>query len=49
LENKGITSLQQLAEYSEQEILGLHGMGKTSIAKLQTALKEDGLAFAAKH
>lgn len=49
LENKGITSLQQLAKYSEQEILGLHGMGKTSIAKLQTALKEDGLAFAAKH
>ncbi len=48
LENKGITSLQKLAEYSEKEILDLHGMGKTSIPKLKTALKEVDLSFRTK-
>jgi predicted RecB family nuclease len=45
LENAGITDLEQLAEYSETEILKLHGMGPGSIPKLQKALSEHGLKF----
>ncbi|MFC5269612.1 DNA-directed RNA polymerase subunit alpha C-terminal domain-containing protein [Adhaeribacter terreus] len=45
LQNKGITSLQQLSEFSEKEILELHGIGKTSLPKLRDALATAGLAF----
>ena len=45
LENKGITTLQQLFAYSEQEIFRLHGMGKTSLPKLRLKLKTQGLTF----
>jgi len=45
LHNSGIKSLQQLANYTESEILDLHGIGKTAIPKLQQILKEKGLSF----
>ena len=45
LENKGIDTLEQLAEYSKQEILQLHGMGKTSIPKLLALLNNENLTF----
>ncbi|HEV7230509.1 MAG TPA: RNA polymerase alpha subunit C-terminal domain-containing protein [Bacteroidia bacterium] len=45
LENKGVTTLNKLAIYSEKEILALHGMGPASMPKLRKALKEIGLAF----
>lgn len=45
LENKGIDTLEKLAEYSEQEILQLHGMGKTSIPKLLALLYNENLTF----
>jgi len=45
LENKGIKTIQQLAKYSEQEIMALHGMGPSSIPKLRSALDENGLNF----
>ncbi|WP_028558722.1 RNA polymerase alpha subunit C-terminal domain-containing protein [Paenibacillus pinihumi] len=45
LEHNGITTLQQLATYSEKEILQFHGMGPASLPKLRTALAESGLAF----
>lgn len=45
LENKGIKTLKQLSHYTEVEILELHGMGKTSIPKLKSALKLEGLKF----
>lgn len=45
LENAGITTLEQLANYTEKEILTLHGMGKSSIPKLKAALAAVGLAF----
>lgn len=41
----GIINLQQLSEYSEKEVLSLHGMGKASIPLLTEALKEKGLTF----
>lgn len=45
LQHNGITSLQQLANYSEKEILQFHGMGPASLPKLRTALQENGLSF----
>ncbi len=45
LEGRGIATLQQLAQFSEADILNLHGMGKTSMPKLQKALGEIGLTF----
>lgn len=45
LENAGIKTLSQLAKHSEDEMLALHGMGKSSLPILQKALKEKGLEF----
>ncbi len=45
LENKGIKTVEDLAKFTEAEILELHGMGPGSMPKLQQALKEKGLAF----
>jgi DNA-directed RNA polymerase alpha subunit len=45
LENQGIKSVSQLSQYTEKEILKLHGMGKTTIPKLKDALKAEGLTF----
>ena len=45
LENKGITTLEQLSAYTEKEILDLHGMGKSTIPKLQKLLSEKNLRF----
>lgn len=45
LENNGITTLEQLAQYSEKQILSFHGMGKSSIPKLQQLLANHQLAF----
>lgn len=45
LENQGITSLQLLSQYSEKEILKLHGIGPSAMPKLRQALEEEGLSF----
>ncbi len=45
LENEGITSLEKLSTYSEKEILSLHGMGKSSLPKINDVLTKAGLAF----
>jgi hypothetical protein len=45
LENNGITTLRQLSNYSEVEILHFHGMGPGSLPKLRTALQTNGLSF----
>lgn len=45
LEHQGITSLQELAKYSEREILQLHGIGPSSMPKLRGALQSQGLSF----
>jgi DNA-directed RNA polymerase alpha subunit len=45
LENKGITTVKQLAKFSKKEILSLHGMGPASLPKLIHALKKAGLNF----
>lgn len=45
LENNGINSLEQLSNFTENQILKLHGIGPTTIPKLKTALKSIGLTF----
>ena len=47
LENNGITSLAQLASYSEKEILSFHGLGKSSMPALKKLLSDKGLSFKA--
>jgi len=45
LENNGIKTLEHLSTYSEKEVLGFHGMGKSTIPKLQKLLSDKGLSF----
>lgn len=45
LENNGITTLQQLSNHTEKDILKFHGMGPASLPKLRLALEEMGLSF----
>ena len=45
LEHQHIKSLEQLSEYSENEIAHLHGIGPGSIFKLNRILSEAGLYF----
>ncbi|MBC7937750.1 MAG: hypothetical protein H7Y86_20565 [Rhizobacter sp.] len=45
LENEGINKLKQLAKYSEQDLLQLHGFGPASLPILKAALQDAGLTF----
>ncbi len=45
LENNGIISLEQLSNYSETEVLNFHGMGKSTLLKLQKLLAGKQLSF----
>jgi predicted RecB family nuclease len=45
LQNKGISNLEHLSEFSEKEILTWHGIGKSSTPKLQKYLEAKGLKF----
>ena len=45
LERENIKTLEDLAKWTEKEILKLHGMGPSTIPKLKTALKDKGLSF----
>lgn len=45
LENNGITTLEQLSKYSEKEVLNFHGMGKSTIPKLQKLLTDKNFSF----
>ncbi len=47
LAGAGITSLSQLAAFSEADIKALHGMGPNALGKLRDALAAKDLAFAA--
>ena len=41
----GIAHLGQLAEYTEAEVLALHGMGPKALGVLREALAAKGLSF----
>jgi len=44
-EREGITTLMMLAQFSESDILKLHGVGPSSIPKLRSFLKSKGLKY----
>lgn len=46
LAGAGYSRLEQLAQVSEAEILGLHGMGPKAMERLRSALAARGLSFA---
>jgi predicted RecB family nuclease len=45
LEQKGITTEEHLAKYTRSAILKLHGLGPSTIPKLEKALSDKGLSF----
>lgn len=45
LEAAGIKTLKQLSSYSKAQLLQLHGIGPSSIPKLEIALQQAGLKF----
>jgi predicted RecB family nuclease len=45
LERENIKTLEELAKWSEKEIINLHGMGQSTIPKLKKALNDNGLSF----
>lgn len=45
LENAGILTLKKLSGFTEKEILGLHGIGPSSIPRLKKELQGAGLTF----
>lgn len=45
MENSKIKTLTQLARLTEIEVLGLHGVGPSSIPKLKKKLREQNLDF----
>lgn len=45
LERERIKTVEDLATWSEKEILNLHGMGQSTIPKLKKALNNKGLSF----
>lgn len=48
LESNDIDSLEKLSKYSVTEILNFHGLGKSSIPKLEKLLHDHGLQFVKK-
>lgn len=46
LTSAGITDLKKLSNYTEEELLHLHGLGPSSIPKLKKALASAKLSFA---
>lgn len=45
LESEGIITVEKLSQYTQKEILSLHGIGKTSILILEKLLFEKDLIF----
>lgn len=45
VEGENIKTLEDLAKWTESEILKLHGMGPGTIPKLKKALNDKGLSF----
>lgn len=45
LVRSGINTLQQLSEYTEKEILKIHGIGPASLPVMRACLEEEGLTF----
>lgn len=45
LKHEGINTPEELSQWSERELLSLHGIGPSSIPKLREILQENNLTF----
>jgi len=45
LVREGIDTLQELANYTDKDILKIHGIGPASIPSMRSSLEEVGLSF----
>ncbi len=45
LANAGIIRIKDLCQWTEKDLLALHGVGPSAIPPLKTALKKAGIAF----
>ena len=45
VEEEGISDLKKLAQWTEKEVLALHGVGPASLPVLREALTQEGLEF----
>lgn len=45
LEGAGISTVKQLARHTAQQVMALHGMGPSSLPKLEAVLKAEKLSF----
>ena len=45
LEREGVATEKQLAQYTEAQVLALHGIGPASLPKLRCALELSGFTF----
>lgn len=45
LQNKGITSVDQLSQFNEKQISELHGIGKHALRLMHQLLKQSGKDF----
>jgi predicted RecB family nuclease len=45
LERENIKTLEDLAKFTEKEIINLHGMGPGTLPELHKVLKDNGLSF----
>lgn len=48
IQNEGITSIEQLSEYSEKEFSELHGIGKNAMDIIKRIMHEKGFSFSHK-
>ena len=46
LDSIQVTSLEDLQNHTEKEIMSLHGMGNNAMGKLKEAMESAGLEFA---
>jgi DNA-directed RNA polymerase alpha subunit len=43
--HEGIDTIQKMSEYTEKEIMKIHGIGKASLPAFKKALEDAGLTF----
>ena len=48
IQTTGVTTLEQLAKYSEEEIMALDGIGKNAMVIIKETMRAQGLTFASK-
>lgn len=48
IQNEGITTLEQLSKYDENEFSQLHGIGNKAMSIIKQIMSENGLSFSPK-